>query len=153
MLRGVEEVQRRACRGSVDNDEIPGAMGLRFAVQLPQLLHRHVLLGSGELRRQGHIELVLQDRLGLLRRGVRDHDVVEGAFHVEHHRVQAAAGRSVDHGHWPRRVVELADAERLRQPACRVDGQHDDLAAGLRGAYARWRRTWWSCQRRPSRSR
>ena len=46
---GIQEVQGRARRGSVNHDEVPPAPGLRLGVELAQLLHRHVLLGSGEL--------------------------------------------------------------------------------------------------------
>ena len=135
VLGRVEEVQRRAGRGSVDHDEVPAAVRLRLGVQLAELLHRHVLLGAGELRRQGHIELVLQDRAAFSGVECAITTSSKVPLHVEHHRVQAAAGRGVDHRHRPRRVVQLADTERLGQPTGRVDGQHDDLAAGLGGAY------------------
>jgi hypothetical protein len=58
-------------------------------------------------------------------------DLVEGRLHVQHHRVQAAAGGRVDPGHGARGVVEGLDAHRLRQPAGGVDGEDDDLAAAL----------------------
>ena len=44
----------------------------------------------------------------------------------------AAAGRGVDAGHRPRGVVELGEAQRLGQPAGRVDGEHDDLRGRAR---------------------
>ena len=128
-------------------------MGLRLGVQLPEFLHRHVLLGSGELRRQRHIELILQDRFRLLGRGMRDHHLVEGALHVEHHGVEAAPGRCVDSGHRPRSVVEFANAERLCQPAGGIDRQHGYLAASLGCPNARLRPTWSSYRRLRSRSR
>ena len=87
-VRGVEEVQRRPGRRGVDDDQVP----LLAGPQLPQLLHRHVLLRAREGRRQRLVEGVGEDLLGPLRRGVRDDDVVERPLHVQHHRVQLAVG-------------------------------------------------------------
>jgi hypothetical protein len=64
---------------------------------------------------------------------VGQHDVVERPLHVEHRRIQAAAGGRVDAGDGARRVVQLAQTERLGQPAGGIDGQHDRLAPGLGG--------------------
>ena len=68
-LGGVEEVQRRAGRRGVDDDEVVVAGGLELA----ELLHRHVLLRAGEGGRERLVEGVRQDRLGLgrARRGSR----------------------------------------------------------------------------------
>jgi hypothetical protein len=57
-------------------------------VQLAQLFHRHVLLGAGEGAGQGLVERVGEDLLGFLSTGVRLHDLVERALHVQHHRVE-----------------------------------------------------------------
>ena len=99
--------------------------------QLAELLHRHVLLRAGERAGDRLVEGVGQDLLGLLRGGVGRHDLVEGALHVEHHRVERAARRGVDAGDRPGGVVELGEAEGLGQPPRRVDGEDDDLAPVL----------------------
>ena len=108
----------------------------RVLVELAELLHRHVLLRARERARDGDVERVGQDLLGLLRAGLASHHLVEGALHVQHHRVERAALRACRRhaGHRPRGVVEGLDAHRLGQPARRVDGQHHDLAAALGGA-------------------
>ena len=123
--------------------------------QLAQLLHRHVLLRAGEGRAHRLVERVGEDLRGPLRVGVREHDLVEGPLHVEHHGVQlAAAGLGVDALDLARGVVQLGQAQRLGQPAGRVDGQHDGAPAVLLGGpQRRARPRWWSCRRRRSRSR
>ncbi len=69
---------------------------------------------------------------------MRQHDLVEGPLHVEHHGLElAVAGHALDD---PRGVVELGQPHRLRQPPGRVDGQDDDLAAALGGPQADRRR-------------
>ena len=63
------------------------------------------------------------------------HDLVERALHVEHHRVEAAAGLARRHPSTRAgRVVELGEPHGLGQPACWVDGQDDGLASLLGGA-------------------
>ena len=133
-LGGVQEVQGRAGRRGVDDDEVPTRVVrvlLCLESQLPELLHRHVLLGSGEGARDGLVERVGQNLLGLLRGRVCLNDLIEGAFHVQHHRVQRTAPRVVDALDRAGRVVELGQPQRLCQASGRVDGQHDDMAAGL----------------------
>ena len=133
-LGGVEEVQRAARGRGVDHDQVPAAGPPRVLVELAELLHRHVLLRARERAGDRDVERVVQDLLGLLRAGLALHHLVEGALHVEHHRVERAAlaGRARRQpGHRPRGVVERLDAHRLRQPTGRVDGEHDDLAAAL----------------------
>ena len=95
-LRGVEEVERRARGRGVDHDQVVASVGQRLPVQLTQLLHRHVLLGAGERARQRDVERVLEDLLRLLRAGLRLDHLVEGALHVEHHRVERPARVGVD---------------------------------------------------------
>ena len=80
-------------------------------------------------------------------------DLVEGPLHVQHHRVQLAAGRRVDARHRARGVVQLGQPQRLGQPAGRVDGQHHDRAARARRRAAPAPPRSWSCRRRRSRSR
>ena len=104
--------------------------------QLAELLHRHVLLGARERAGDRLVEGVGQDLRGLVGGGVRLDDLVEGALHVEHHRVQRPAGLVADAGHRARGVVELGEPERLGQPPRRVDGEHDDAAPGLGRAQA-----------------
>ena len=100
----------------------------------------------GEGRRQRLVEGVREDLLGPLGRGVRGDDVVERPLHVQHHRVQFAVGpRDVDP---PRLVVQLLQAEGLRQPAGRVDGEDDDRAARPRPRPAPAPPTSSSCPRR-----
>ncbi|MCY1371936.1 hypothetical protein D9M69_591060 [compost metagenome] len=100
-------------------------------MNLAELLHRHVLLRARERARQRDVERVGQDLLGLLGAGLREHHLVEGALHVEHHRVEVTL--ALDPGDRARGVVELLDAHRLREPAGRVDGEDDDLAHALGG--------------------
>jgi hypothetical protein len=38
---------------------------------------------------------------------VRDHHIVEGPLHIQHHGVEAATGPAVDRGHRAGRVVQL----------------------------------------------
>ena len=136
-LGRVEEVQRRARGRGVDDDQVVAARSdLGVAVDLPELLHRHVLLRPREGARQRLVEGVVEDLPGLLRAGLALHHLVEGALHVEHHRVERAAGPSLtgaDPRHRARGVVELGDAHRLGQPAGRVDGEHHDVPPALGG--------------------
>ena len=147
-VRRVQEVQRGAARRGVDHDQVP----LAVRVQLAQLLHRHVLLRAGEARGQRLVEGVRHDLLGAALVGVFEHDVVERALHVQHHRVQPAPGRCVDALDRTRGVVQLGQAQRLREPPCRVDGEHDDVPAALGGAQREGRGRGRSCRRRRSRS-
>jgi hypothetical protein len=64
---------------------------------------------------------------------VRLHHLVEGAPHVQHHRVQLAARRA-DVGHPAGLVLQRPQAQRLGQPAGRVDGQHHGAPAAFGGA-------------------
>jgi hypothetical protein len=134
-LGRVEEVQRRPRRRRVDDDEVPGALAVGPRAQLPELLHRHVFLGPRERGRHGLVEGVGEDLLSGLASRVGEHDLVEGPLHVEHHRVEAAAGHGLGRqaGDQPRHIVELGEAERLGQATRRVDGQHDDPAPLLGG--------------------
>ena len=135
--RGVQEVQRRAGRRGVHHDQVPLVPG----VQLTQLLHRHVLLGAGEGGAHGLVEGVGEDLRAPRRVGVREHDLVEGALHVQHHGVQlAAAGLDVDPLDPAGGVVQLGQAERLGQPAGRVDGEHHRAPAVPLGRPQRQRR-------------
>ena len=101
-------------------------------VQLAELLHRHVLLRAGEgagecYGRRGSSRICC----GLLRRRARLDDLVEGALHVEHHRVEASAVGVADALDRAGDVVELGETHRLGEPAGRVDRQDADLAALL----------------------
>ena len=125
----------------VDDDQVPLVAG----PQLAQLLHRHVLLRTGEGRAHGLVEGVDVDLLGPLRVGVRGHDLVEGPLHVEHHGVQLAGPTPGVRGALDRvdlagRVVQLGQPERLGQPAGRVDGEHHRAPAVLLGRPQRQRR-------------
>jgi hypothetical protein len=119
---------------------------LRIGVELPELLHRHVLLGARERAGQCDVERVLQDLSRLLRAGLALDHLVEGALHVEHHRVERAlvsrAGRA-GRGHARHRagrVVELLDPHRLGQAPGGVDGEDDDAASPLGGTQRQRRR-------------
>ncbi len=72
----------RGRRGVEDDQPVVAAVA-----QLPELLHRDVLLRAGERARQRLVEAVLEDLVALLRRGVAADELVPGALHVEHHRV------------------------------------------------------------------
>ena len=129
-LRGVEEVQGRARRRGVHDDQVVVAAGLELA----ELLHRHVLLRAGEGAGQRLVEGVLQDLGRLVALGVGQDDLVEGPLHVEHHRVERAAAGRVDALDAAGGVVQLGQAHRLRQPLGRVDREHDGTAPALGGS-------------------
>ena len=128
----IEEVQRRARGGRVDHDEVPGAVSIGLGAQLPELLHRHVLLRAREGGRQRLVERVVEDRLGALRVGVGLDDLVEGPLHVEHHRAERAL--SLDADDRARGVVEFGEPHGLGETSRRIDGEHADSPAHLRGA-------------------
>jgi hypothetical protein len=130
--RGVQEVQGRPGRRGVDDHQVPGAVPVGGGPQLAELLHRHVLLGAGERAGQRLVEGIGQDLLGLVGGRVRLDDLVEGALHVEHHGVEAAAVGGVQAGYRAGGVVQLGQAQGLGQPPGRVDGQHDHAAARFR---------------------
>ena len=128
----IEEVQRRARGGRVDHDEVPGAVSIGLGAQLPELLHRHVLLRAREGGRQCLVERVVEDRLSALRVGVGLDDLVEGPLHVEHHRAERAL--SLDADDRARGVVEFGEPHGLGETSRRIDGEHADSPAHLRGA-------------------
>ena len=150
-LGRVEEVERRPRRRRVHDDQVVGAVRLGVALELAQLLHRHVLLGTGERARQRDVERVLQDLLapspaspGSPRPRRRS-----ASCRASSRRASPRAPPSPDAGDRTGGVVEGLDPHRLRQPARRVDGEDDDLAAALGGAQRQGRRRWWSCRRLP----
>src|ERR1044072_3467997 len=61
-------------------------------------------------------------------------DLVEGPFHVEHHRVERTAARLVDAGDLAWCVVQFGQSHRLRQPASGVDGENAHSATVLGSA-------------------
>ena len=124
-LGRVEEVERRPARRRVDHDEIPSLLRL----ELTKLFHGHVLLRTGEARRQRDVEGVGEDLLGPGGLGMAEDDLIERPLHVQHHCVEAAV--TVDAADSPRGVVQLAQAHRLSQPPGRVDGEHAHPAATL----------------------
>ena len=128
-LRRIQEVQRVARRRGVHDHQIPAV----FGQQLAELFHRHVLLRAGQRGGNRLVKLVVQNRLCAFGSGVLDHHLVEGAAHVEHHR-EELAGYLGGERHALRRVAEIADAQRLRQPLGRVDRQNNHGAAVLRRA-------------------
>jgi hypothetical protein len=145
----VEEVQGAARRGSVDDDEVPGALLLRAHAELAELLHGHVLLRAGERGRQGLVEGIAEDLLGpgLVRMPLDD--LVEGPLHVEHHREQRSGPvRGADPRHLPWGVVEGRQPHRLREALGGVDGEHADAAPHSRRRAGPGRRPWSSCRRR-----
>src|SRR6266540_57180 len=139
VLRRVQEVERRARRRGVHHQQLV-APGL---VQLVELLHGHVLLRAGQGRGEALVEPVGEDALGLLvvARLALD-DLVEGAAHVQHHRVQAARLPQLRPlaAHRPRLVGEHVQAEGLGQPPGRVDGEHAGAPPLLRAPQRHRRR-------------
>jgi hypothetical protein len=106
-------------------------------VQLVELLHGHVLLRAGQGGGEALVEAVGQDALRLLVvAGVAFDHLIEGAAHVQHHRVKAARLPQLRSpaAHRTRLVGEQVQAERLRQPPGGVDGEHAGASAGLRAA-------------------
>ena len=141
VLGRVQEVQRRPGRRGVDHDQVPAAVVLGLRVQLTELLHRHVLLRARERRRQRLVERVLQDRLRALgRASAPPRPRRRSASCPASWRPGCRRRRVSSPLHRTRGVVQLADAERLRQPAGRVDGQHDHLAPRFGGAQGQRRR-------------
>ena len=146
-----EEVQGRARGGRVSGEQVVAAGRVGVALELAELLQRHVLLGPRERRQQRDVERVLEDLLRLLRGRLRLHHLVEGPLHVEH--------RRVERGPVARRPRRPA-AGCCREPRCpstapavdQVDGEHHDLPGRARRPGAPGPRTWWSCRRRRSRS-
>ncbi len=121
--------------------------------QLAELLHRHVLLRPGERGRQRLVEGVGQDRLGLARRRRASTTSSSNVRFMSSIIASSCRRRRSGRRRPPRGVVELGQAHRLREPAGRVDGEHDGAAARARRRAARARRRSSSCRRRRSRSR
>ena len=72
------------------------------------------------------IEGVGDDVRGPLRAGVHLHHLIEGASHVEHHRVQLSAGL-LDlrgRGHQARIVGQLRQPQRLSESSSRIDREY-----------------------------
>jgi hypothetical protein len=134
--RGLQEVERVAGGRRVDDDEVEADV----VVQLVQLLGGHVLLGAGQRGRDVAVEAVAHDSLGLLGVGrVQLDEVVERALRVQHHRPQLAAVHPAvepadgEVGYGAGLVGQPGQAQRVGQPAGRVDRDDDRAAAGRRG--------------------
>ncbi len=129
--RGVEQVEGVSRRRRVHDEEVVAPL----LVQLVEPLHRDVVLALGEASADVPIERVGQD---LARRagigGVPAHEGVPGLGHVEHGGVELTLrlhpGRLERGGRDPRRLVPYPlEAESVRQPLGRVDGEHEHPAA------------------------
>ena len=122
-------------RRGVDDDQVPACRRVGVGAELAELLHRHVLLRAGEgAGRQRLVEGVGQDLRGLLR-GRRAPRTTSSKVRFMSSIIasQRAAGRRRRRPATGRGVLSSAvEAHRLGQPAGRVDGEHDDLAARAR---------------------
>ena len=127
----VEEVDRVAGRRRVDDDQVV----LARRVDLEQALHRDVVVTLHEARGEVGVQAVLEDAVRGRRVGrVPAHEVVPRLLRVEHRGPQLAArldARGLQHlvRHPVRFVADAVEAERGREPAGGVDGEHERLAA------------------------
>ena len=124
--RRVEDRQRVARRRRVDDHEVEVAR----RVEVVELFHREVLVAVHEAARDVLVQRIGEHRVasGGVGRMAAD-EFVPAGLRVEHRRPQLAAQwhrRVRRHPH--RRVPERRETERGRQPARRIDGQHEDLA-------------------------
>jgi hypothetical protein len=137
-LGGVEEVEGVGGGGGIEEDQVEGVVGLDRV----ELLHGHVLVGTGEGGGDVLIEPVVEDAVPRLGGGgVAVDQLVEGALGVEHHdregavdlepRVEEALG--VDglglggHG---------AEAQAVGEAPGGVDGEAEHPLAPARGGEA-----------------
>ena len=118
----------------VEDEQVEAA----FAVQLEELLHRHVLLRAGQRVGDLLVDAVVEDAVArLLVGGLAGDQLVEGRLRVEHHRPELALHldpllreeRRVD---LLGLVAELLQAERVGEALRRVDRQHADLQSARR---------------------
>ena len=141
-VRRAEEVERVGGGRRIEHHHVEAA---RF-VQLVHLLHRHVLEAARHRRGELLVEAVLQDLPGALGRGrLPLHQFVPGELQVEHHGVHLAA--RAQSGGAEQLVLDagLSVAERLepqavRQPARRIDGEHQGTLPRRRHAQRERRR-------------
>jgi len=98
------------------------------------------------------VERVGEDRPGLVGGCVGLHGLVEGALHVQHHRLEEAAGREVHVGYHAWDVVQVLKAHRLGEPARGVDSHHAHPSSLLGGPQGQRVPLLWSCRPRPNRS-
>jgi hypothetical protein len=123
LARRVEEVECVPGRRRVEHQQVVEAL----AVQLVELLHRHVLLRAGHGVRQLAVDRVGEHGVARALVGrVLVHQLVEGALGVEHHRPQLALHRRI---HQVGLVSQLVQAQRVREAARGVDREDGDLAA------------------------
>ena len=111
----VREVDERVCHG------------VRREVGRGELGGRGVVVAPGRLRQQ-----VLERAARALRRGEDTGGRALGSGD-DRRRDGLAARGGVELAYGSRTVVQLAQAERLRQPLCRVDGEHHHGPSGLGG--------------------
>ena len=140
--RGVEEVERVARGRRVDDEEVVGAR----RVDVVQPLHRDVVVAVHEASGDVLVQRVGEDRVA--GRGVGSvpaHEVVPRLLRVEHRDPELAARD--DTGSRERAVVDASldvaerlEPERVRETACRVDGEHEDPSPVLRGRHRGGRR-------------
>src|SRR5215218_8558549 len=129
--RRLEELDRVPGRRGVDDDEVVPTGG----VDVEQPLHRDVVVALHESPRDVRVQAVLEDPVGGLLVGcVAEHELVPRSLGVEHGGVQLAArfepgclerldrDRLLD-------VPEVLEAQRVREPARRVDREHEHLPA------------------------
>src|SRR4029453_19376212 len=86
------------------------------------------------------VERVRQDLLRSTRLGVGEDDLIERPLHVEHHGVEAPSSGAARVLALARRVVEIAETERLGEPARGIDREYDGCPAEVGGAHRECRR-------------
>jgi hypothetical protein len=125
--RRIKEIERTARWRGIDHDQVPGRILL--CAELAEFLHGHVFLSSSKRRRQRLVKRIGQDLLCPIRIGVRFDYLIEGALHVEHHRVQGTWAGDAWNRSWG--VIEFGQTHSLGKPASWVDGQHTHVSATL----------------------
>ena len=151
---GVEEVERVARRRRVEHQQVE----LVLLVELVELGDRGELLRAGDSGRELAVDAVGLDLLA---------PAPDPARSARSARRTSASGRASSPTARPRSsdrapasrsgatrrgsLLQLLEAERVRQPLRRVDRHHRDLGARAPPSPARSRPTWSSCRRRLTR--
>ena len=141
-LGRVEHVEGVPRRWRVDDDQVEPAGG----VQLVEAFHRQVVVAVDEAAGDVLVERVGEHGGAHLGVGRMPPDqFVPPGLGVEHRRPQLAAwfdavGGELLGRHQPGFVADRSDAERVGQPARRVDGEHEHATADLGRRLHRHRR-------------
>ena len=120
----IEDVERAARRRRVEHDEIPAKATARIALEehVVETLHRDVRVRARERPRERAVHPIRENPRA--RRGVRsdriDHAVPARA-RLEHRRVHRASTGDLDR----RLRIRQRDPERVGEPSCGIDRQHE----------------------------